>query len=117
MKNIVMTLVFLFAFSTLMAQETKKEIKKSQTNTELTTYYENGQVKTHGYFNNDNKLEGNWVLYDESGEMLVQGMYHDGMKVGTWLFWDHDNLKEAEFQANKLVQYNLWTKAEYLAQK
>jgi antitoxin component YwqK of YwqJK toxin-antitoxin module len=63
----------------------------------------------------------NWkeigFLYDESGEMLVQGTYNDGMKVGTWLFWDHDNLKEAEFQDNKLVQFNLWTKAEYLAQK
>jgi antitoxin component YwqK of YwqJK toxin-antitoxin module len=117
MKNIILSLVFLFIFTNAISQETSKEIKKSKTSTEMTSYYDNGQVKTHGYFNADNQLEGHWVMYDEDGIVLVQGEYENGMKVGTWLFWNQDSLKEVVFQANKLIQYNLWTKSDYLAQK
>jgi antitoxin component YwqK of YwqJK toxin-antitoxin module len=117
MKNIILSLAFLFLYTTAMGQVASKEIKNSSKTTEITTFYDNGQVKEHGYFNALGKLEGHWILYDTSGNILVQGEYNNGMKEGKWLFWDSNALKEVDFKANKLLKYHLWTKAEYLAQK
>ena len=31
-------------------------------------------------------LHGNWIEYDEFGEMVVKGFYRNGMKDGKWAF-------------------------------
>lgn len=115
MKNVFLSLVMIVFVGQLTAQENNVTYKSSKKQTEITTYYDNGQVKEHGFFNKEGALDGNWVQYDEAGNVMVQGEYADGMKVGKWLFWKGDTLKEVDFQANKIVKYNQWSKTEYLA--
>ncbi len=49
------------------------------------TRYENGSFKETGLIKND-KLQGQWVKYSESGDAIVVGNYKDGRKEGKWLF-------------------------------
>lgn len=117
MKNIILSLACLFLVTNAIGQVASKEIKKTNKSIEITNYYDNGQVKEHGFFNAAGKLDGHWIMYDTVGNVLVQGEYDNGMKVGKWLFWDANSLKEVDFKANKLLKYNQWTKEAYLAQK
>jgi antitoxin component YwqK of YwqJK toxin-antitoxin module len=115
MKNAVLFLVFLFALQITSAQNPSIEYKKVSKNTEMISYYENGLVKEQGYFDAAGKLTGNWVKYDAAGKVLVQGVYSNGKKVGKWLFWEGNTLREVDFADNKLAKMNLWTREEYLA--
>ncbi len=115
MKKAVLFLVFLFALQITSAQSPLTQYKKVSKNTEMISYFDNGQIKEQGYFDAAGKLTGNWVKYDTTGKVLVQGVYSNGKKVGKWLFWEGNALREVDFAANKLAKMNVWTREEYLA--
>jgi len=81
----------------------------SQSNIEIEkavcTRYENGTYKETGLLKN-NKLEGQWVKYSESGEAIVVGNYKDGSKEGKWSFVDNLSgvITEVQYSNNKVVR-------------
>ena len=54
------------------------------------------------------KLHGVWKSYDNDGKKLSIGTYENGRKVGKWLFWNGDSLKEVEFIDSKIMSVNKW---------
>lgn len=104
MKNLIVFLVFLsscFAYS-----QSKKPIFENQGDLVKATYfYENGIVKTEGYFKN-NKLSGEWITYDAKGNKRSIAKYKEGKKVGKWIVWTRNGVKEIFYENNSVVKVN-----------
>lgn len=41
-------------------------------------WYDNGQIKTEGFFNNEGNQSGIWKYYDDHGKLLKEEKYDDG---------------------------------------
>jgi len=48
-------------------------------------YYPSGKLRIKALYGN-NKLQGEWVLYDEEGEIITKGVYNFGIKHGYWAY-------------------------------
>jgi antitoxin component YwqK of YwqJK toxin-antitoxin module len=108
MKNIFIAIAFLFT-AFLSAQETNKPtIQKKGDLFEATYFYDNGDVSQKGYFNKDSKLQGVWTKFDQQGNKLAVGEYDNGVKVGKWLFWSNDTLREVDYDNNTIANVNKW---------
>jgi antitoxin component YwqK of YwqJK toxin-antitoxin module len=74
----------------------------------LTYFFKNGKVKADGRLIND-KMEGEWKFYRETGQLWQIGNFKNDMKNGAWLRYDKDNKLEYQeiFRDNKIVKSNL----------
>ncbi len=106
-KYISLIVIFLVSVS-LSAQEQKVKTEKKGDLTEATYYYDNGQISQHGFFNADGKLQGTWKQYDAEGKKIAVGNYDNGLKVGKWLFWTEDSLKEVDYVNSKIASVSNW---------
>lgn len=103
MKNIIYILVFLvmgYGFS----QESSQKIKTVQKGDliEATYFDANGNIEQQGTFNKDGKLHGLWVSFNAEGEKITSGNYENGKKVGKWLFWNDDTIKEVDYNNSQI---------------
>ncbi|WP_438964568.1 toxin-antitoxin system YwqK family antitoxin [Winogradskyella sp.] len=106
-KIIVFLMVFSVGFS--FAQDKISPTIEKQGDLTLVTYFhDNGEVQQTGAFDNNGKLHGVWKSYDNDGKKLSIGTYENGRKVGKWLFWNGDSLKEVEFIDSKIMSVNKW---------
>lgn len=87
----------------------KKENKKEEV-TSFVAYYDNGDVRETGEFDNNGKLSGTWKHYDEAGNLVVKGDYVSGKRQGKWLYWNEDGLKEFLYKDHKIVDVTTWSK-------
>lgn len=111
MKKIVMTLVFLFSIGFSFAQKETKVIEKNGV-TEVTFYYDNGNIKQHGFFNKEGNVDGKWTMYNVEGKKSAVGNYDNGVKVGKWFFWSQDNtLTEVDYKESKVDKVNVWKRS------
>lgn len=109
MKKILAVLVMLSVTLTF-AQETKKvDVNKDGDLTVATYYHDNGAIEQQGTFNQDGKLHGIWTSYDLNGNKTMVGNYVNGKKVGKWLFWSGDSLKEVEYIDSRIASVSEWT--------
>jgi antitoxin component YwqK of YwqJK toxin-antitoxin module len=71
----------------------------------LTYFFKNGKVKAEGLLLND-KMEGEWKFYRETGQLWQVGNFKKNMKNGTWQRYDSDNKLEYQetFRDNKIVK-------------
>jgi len=106
----ILTLALLLAASFGYAQDGAATPKlEKQGHLIMATYFHNnGEIAQKGYFNKNNKLEGTWVSFDTSGNKQSIGHYNNGVKVGTWLFWNNDNLREVDYSQNVIVNVGEW---------
>lgn len=111
MKNLVVFAVVVFFAFTGYSQDVKPSFTKVDDMVKATYYYDNGDVKTEGFFK-DQKLTGQWVTYDTSGKKVQIANYKEGKKVGTWLIWTKEGIREINYINNKLVSVHL-IKEEY----
>jgi antitoxin component YwqK of YwqJK toxin-antitoxin module len=81
-------------------------VYKNENNT-LTYYYKTGKIKAEGPFEN-NKMEGEWKFYRESGQLWQIGNFLNEMKHGTWMRFNKENLLEynESFENRKIVKTN-----------
>lgn len=54
---------------------------------QIKDYYSNGVLKSSADTLNG-KLNGNYILYNESGKTLMKGRFKDNLKIGNWIFAD-----------------------------
>jgi len=71
----------------------------------LTYYFKNGRVKAQGRFIDD-RMEGEWHFYRESGQLWQVGHLQNGEKHGSWIRFDkHDQVEYHEtFSDGKIVK-------------
>jgi len=67
-----------------------------------TYFHANGEVSQQGYFLNE-RLEGQWKMFNENGNKIAMGNYENGIKTGKWLFWEGDVKKEVNFENNRIA--------------
>ncbi len=113
MKKII-SIVILCLGILAYGQEKKPTFKAEKDLVKATYYYEDGSIKTQGYFK-DKKLTGEWVRFDKSGNKIQIGNYKNGKKVGKWLIWDKESLKEINYQDNAIASVNVWKSESKMA--
>jgi antitoxin component YwqK of YwqJK toxin-antitoxin module len=89
------------------AQENEPTYKAEGDLVKATYYYEDGSLKTQGYFK-DKKLTGEWVRFDKSGNKTQLAYYNKGKKVGKWFVWSKASLKEINYVDNSVASVNVW---------
>lgn len=83
--------------------------------TAVTYYHENGAISQKGTFNKEGKLHGVWTSYDLKGEKTMVGIYDNNKKVGKWLIWSDDALREVEYEDSKISAVSEWQDKVQLA--
>ena len=107
--------IFLLSIATIgFSQENKPTFKAEGDLVKATYYYENGSIKTQGFFKNK-KLTGEWVSFDKSGNKSQIGYYENGKKVGKWFFWGKESLKEINYEDNIVASVNVWKSESKIA--
>ena len=111
MKKLAIFIVIVSLAFTGYSQDNEPTFTKVDDMVKVTYYYDNGDVKTEGFFK-DKKLTGQWITYDTTGKRIQLANYKDGKKVGTWLIWTKDGIREINYVNNKLISVHL-IKEEY----
>jgi antitoxin component YwqK of YwqJK toxin-antitoxin module len=106
MKNFI-SIVILCLTIAGYAQEKQPTFKAENDLVKATYYYEDGSIKTQGYFK-DKKLTGEWVRFDKSGNKVQIAYYSNGLKVGKWFVWEKESLKEINYKNNVIASVNVW---------
>ncbi len=111
MKKLNLILLAFICCSSINAQITNTLKPKVKTEHQekfisVTYYHDNGNISQKGSFNTDGKLEGQWVSYNTNGKKLAVGNYKNGIKVGKWLFWTNNTIKEVEYLNSKIIKIN-----------
>jgi antitoxin component YwqK of YwqJK toxin-antitoxin module len=60
-------------------------------------YYQGGTLKMNVKYA-DNKLEGDFFVYDINGKPSLKGMYRNDRRQGKWTFFREDGVVEAELE-------------------
>ena len=102
MKKLILIFAFLVA-GYGFAQKPNVKLEKQGDLTMATYYFENGKIEQQGTFNSAGKLHGEWVSYDINGNKLSVGHYENGLKVGTWVFWQDGVKKEVEYKNSRIT--------------
>jgi len=101
MKTMMIIAACLFG-SLLFAQQSDVEYSKKGDLIQGTFYYENGVVSQEGTYKNG-KLHGQWISYDRDGKKNTMAYYHKGKKVGKWIFWNDNEMREVDYDNNKIA--------------
>jgi len=104
MKNKVLVVAFLL-FSTILFAQSKndRKIKKVGDLYEVTIYYDNGNIRQHGFLTNDKKLHGSWESYNKDGSKQCEATYNNGLKVGVWFYYYDGKKTKVVYDNNKIV--------------
>ena len=114
MKKLLILLVMLTVGFVAAQQKNVKYEVESEDLVKVIYYYEDGTVKEEGFFKNK-KLEGKWSKYDSQGKKIVEVHYKEGIKVGTWFYWNDTSLKQVNYKDNTIASVNVWKEDSKLA--
>ncbi len=115
MKKIVLLVIAALSMNMVMAQDCKKTCLKKDSYVqngdliEATLYHDNGVVAQTGYYTLDNKLHGEWISYDASGNKTAVASYDNGEKTGTWKFYQGETIKEVSYEDSRIAEVKTWT--------
>lgn len=116
MKTILIITVMALSFGAY-AQKLEPTFVKEGNKVKATYFHANGAISQQGYFLNE-KLAGEWKMFNNKGEKIALGNYENGVKTGKWLFWEGDVKKEVNFDNNKIASVtNTKTKASVVINK
>jgi len=105
MKKLILVITISFlAGSAFSQEEMKDEFVKDGDVIKATLYHDNGMVAQTGFYTLDNKLEGQWISYDAEGNKTAVAHYNDGNKVGTWYFYQGNEIKEINYSNSKIAK-------------
>lgn len=103
---LILTLSMSFAFA--QKDGKKVEITKNGDLTSATYFYADGSVEQQGTFNKEGQLHGVWISYDRVGNKTAIANYANNKKVGKWLFWTNNKLREVEYVDSRIASVNEW---------
>lgn len=103
MKAIITLILIVFTAAQLYSQDVKYEKNKKDNITEVTFYYENGEVRQKGFYKKD-KLHGQWISYDRNGNKKTIAYYNKGERTGRWIFWEDEKIIEVDYHKNSISE-------------
>ena len=104
MKNAILLLIILLVSTLTYAQSEEKIGLNEETKLiEATYFHDNGNVSQAGTFNLEGKLHGEWISFSEEGKLISKGAYSNGRKVGKWVFWSGESMKEVRYNAEGIA--------------
>ncbi len=107
MKNAILLLTILLVSALTYAQNDNRIGLNEETKLiEATYFHDNGNVSQTGTFNLEGKLHGEWISFSEEGKKISKGSYVNGRKVGKWVFWSGDDIKEVRYNADGIASVN-----------
>ena len=106
MKNILTFAIALFVTVAFAQKERTLTLNKETNLIEVVYYHDNGAVSQTGFYTPEGKLQGEWLSFDEKGTKLVLANYENGKKVGKWVYWNGDIVKEVDYTANGIATVN-----------
>lgn len=125
MKKIILLLALTLTANVAFAQDCKKvckaKMKKCETKSsyvlngdliQATLFHDNGEIAQTGFYTLDNKLQGEWISYDDKGEKTATAFYDNGEKVGTWIFYHGNTMKEVSYERSKIAEVKTWTNTD-----
>ncbi|KAA2219062.1 toxin-antitoxin system YwqK family antitoxin [Maribacter flavus] len=101
MKRLLIIAILTLSFG-VNAQQIAPKFEKIGEKVKATYFHANGEISQQGFFLNE-KLQGEWIMYDTKGEKIAMGNYDKGVKTGKWLFWEGEIVKEVSFDNNKIA--------------
>ena len=105
MKKLLIALVLIFNTSIIFSQKTHlPKIEKSGDLTEVTVYYDSGNIMQHGYYSKKGDLQGSWVSYYEDGSKKCVAFYNYGVKNGTWIYWKDGETTSITYNNNRVMK-------------
>ena len=112
----IFTVVLLFTASFAFAQDQlKPKVEKMGDLTAVTYYHDNGAIAQYGTFNQQGKLQGVWTSFDAEGNKTMVGNYDNNKKVGKWLLWSDNTLREVEYVDSRVASVSEWQDKVQLA--
>ncbi len=115
MKKIVMIILVALTANVAVAQSQKKSCDVKDTYVlngdliEATLYHDNGTIAQTGFYTLDNELHGQWISFNDQGERTAVANYDNGEKVGSWIFYQGDTMKEVFYESSKISEVKTWT--------
>ncbi|MBT8283170.1 MAG: nicotinic acid mononucleotide adenyltransferase [Muriicola sp.] len=107
MKKILCVIALLALTSYSFGQKNKELSMNEETGLiEAVYFHDNGQISQKGTFNLERKLHGEWISFNEQGDKIAQGSYDNGLRTGTWLFWQGETIKEVKYENNTVASVN-----------
>ena len=98
-KHIVLSLIFLkFISDKFEAQREKLKAEGMGDYVDMVEFY-----------TKDNVLDGVWISYDAQGNTTAVASYDKGVKVGTWMFYQGDSIKQVSYQNSDIAEVKTWT--------
>ncbi|MEZ4816625.1 MAG: nicotinic acid mononucleotide adenyltransferase [Flavobacteriaceae bacterium] len=109
MKNLIVLLAMCLTGVFTYAQNSKEPSYKVNGNLiQATLYHDNGVVAQTGFYTQEGKLQGEWVSFDAMGNKTATAFYDNGNKVGTWTFYNGDEMNVVEYSDSKISQVKTW---------
>lgn len=118
MKKIIMIVLVALTANVAFAQSQKKscDVKDSYVLKgdliEATLYHDNGTIAQTGYYTLENELQGQWISFNDKGERTAVANYNNGDKVGTWVFYHGDTMKQVSYESSKIAEVKTWTNTD-----
>ena len=106
MKKCVLFFAFLITVVSFGQQKRDLKLNKDTNLIEVVYYHDNGAVSQTGFYTAEGKLQGQWLSFDEKGTKLVLANYENGKKVGKWVYWNGNIVKEVDYTANGIAAVN-----------
>ncbi|GMN10255.1 hypothetical protein MTsPCn9_13300 [Croceitalea sp. MTPC9] len=113
MKKTILILAVLFS-AAISAQDIKPTFEKEGKIVKATYFHDNGEIAQTGHILND-KLHGQWFMYDTNGKKIASGKYVNGKREGKWFFWKGDILKEVDFEDNRIAYVKDWNNSQVVS--
>ena len=109
MKNFVVLLIVCLFSVVSFAQDVKKPKYKVKGDLVQTTlYHDNGAIAQTGFYTTEGKLHGEWNSFDVNGNKTATAFYNEGMKTGTWMFFQDNEKKEVRYTNSKISEVKTW---------
>ena len=103
MKKLVILLMMFCVGFTYAQKERTLKFNKEKNLIEVVYYHDNGEISQTGYYTKDGKLHGEWYSYCQEGKKMVSAKYENGKKVGKWIYWIGDEVKEVDYSKNEVT--------------
>lgn len=117
MKNIsIIVLAVLFSSISFAQNVNEPAYEKQGDLVAVTTYYEDGSIKEQGFYK-DQKLHGEWNLYNQEGVKITKANYMSGKKSGIWMFLKDGVVTEVNYSENKIESIHKWNEDSTVAIK
>ena len=94
---------------TCAQEQNKNQYVETGDTIQATLYHDNGMVAQTGFYTKANVLDGVWISYDVKGNKTAVASYDNGVKVGTWLFYQGETIKEVSYNKSDITQVKTWT--------